>query len=122
MQGQTDKPNEAQVKRQEEKERPAPPSTMAAIEPSDIDRIQIGRRLGMENYDDITKNQTKIDRLIIWAKSKGAKNQIDMIGHINKLKRQLGGSATIYDIVLFAQLDAEKQAIKKQMSNMNPHV
>lgn len=92
-----------------------------SIDPADLDRLEVARRLGMEKLDTIKKHERRLDRLITWAKEKGAKDQLSVLAEISGLRRIAGRSASIYDLSLYAQMDSEKSAIQKNMDKIIPN-
>ena len=49
----------------------------------DIDRLMVARALRMDNVDEMKKHERRIDKILLWAKDKGATSEVDLLFRIS---------------------------------------
>ena len=75
-------------------------------QPIELDRLAVGRSLGIEDIQDMERHQNRIDKIIDWAKMKGATSQDDYVIELNHLRNKIG-SPTIFDLSVYINLEME---------------
>lgn len=81
--------------------------------PDDIDRIFLARALNMDKLDDIKDHERRLDKILLWAKEKGANTEVDLMAEINGLRNRLG-NPNIYAISVYVGLEMQKIALEKE--------
>lgn len=87
------------------------------IDVRDLDMLAVGRALGMNNIEQVKKNELRVSYLIDWAKSKGANDQLGLVAEIKGLIHRLG-SPSIHDLYVYTRLDTRKTETEDKMGKM----
>lgn len=85
--------------------------------PDDLDRVFLARALNMDKLDDMKDHERRLDKILLWAKEKGAKTEVDLMAEINGLRNRLG-NPNIYAISVYVGLEMQKIALEKQEAEL----
>lgn len=90
---------------------------------NELEKIYLARNLGMENFDDMKKYQDQLERLIAWAREKGATSREDIAWQVKSLAGRVGGPQFGNNIVQhlsqWAYLEMERNRLDRQMKEMS---
>lgn len=78
--------------------------------------MAIGRSLGIDDIVDMERHQSKLDKVIEWAKLRGAESTDDYIAELAGLRNRIG-NPTIFDLNVYLSIEMERMqtAEAKQM-------
>ena len=82
-----------------------------------LDRLAIGRSLHIEDIQDMERHQNRLDRIIEWAKLKGAKSQNDYIAELAHLRTKIG-NPSIFDVSVYVNIEMEHLATERQLNEL----
>ncbi len=91
--------------------------TIETQKPNDLDRLAVGRSLGIQDIQDMERHQNRLDRIIEWAQAKGAKNQSEYVAELAHLRNTIG-SPTIFDLTVYLNLEMEHMATEKAKTEL----
>lgn len=74
----------------------------------DFERSEIAHVFNIESKDGLKKHAERIDRMMEWARLKGAKDKYGIIAEINNLKSRIGGFRTLYDYSTYVYWEMER--------------
>lgn len=97
------------------------PETATAMKPTtvdDIDRLMVARALRMDNVDEMKKHERRIDKILLWAKDKGATSEVDLLSELAQLRNKMG-NPTIYDISVYIGLENQRREAEKALQDIN---
>lgn len=83
-----------------------------------LDRLQIARALRLDSLKDMEKHAHRLDKLAAWARSKGAKNEVDVTAEIASLRNRLG-SPTIHDLLVYISLQSEQEELLERAGEVS---
>lgn len=113
-------PKAEEIKVGKEEVKPEPVSPV--IENDDSEKLYLANSLGIKNLDEIRKNDLQIQRLVDWAKAKGATTREDIAWSIRQLAARVGtpaiGDGNIKHLSVYAYLELERLKIDKQLKEM----
>lgn len=96
----------------------------AAVESNDqdVERLGLGRSLGLDDLKQIEKYSHQLDRLIEWARMKGAQSREDIVWQVRQLRNVVGGPGIgnnyAQHLAQYAYLEMERMKIDAQMKEM----
>lgn len=92
----------------------------------EFDKNAVAKALGFDKFSSIKKYNHQIERLIEWAKMKGAKDHIDIVDSIKKLANRVGspplGTNIAQHLSTYAYLEMERLKIDKQLREMEADI
>lgn len=100
--------------------------TRSAIETTEIpertdidklDKIGLAKSLGLENFKEIDKYDEQLQRIINWAKTQGAKDQIDVLGLVKGLTTRLG-DRSIRNLSTYVYLESQRLALEAKIRRL----
>jgi len=98
------------------------PMESPAPEVDELVKLHLARSVGLERQSDIVKYQDQIDRLMEWAREKGAKNKEEMVWQVRQLANRIGGPTIgtnwVRHLANYAYLEMEKLKIDKQLQEL----
>lgn len=88
----------------------------------EYERMSIGKAVGLKDFPEVRKYAHQIDRLMEWARVKGAKDSEDMVWQIRQLANRVGGPTIgnnwAQHLSTYAYLEMEKLKIDKQLKEI----
>lgn len=104
----------------------AAPDGLIAPIADELEQLRLGRALGMENFEDISKFRDHIERIGEWSKMKGAKDIEDSIWMVRELLNRIGGPrngvSLARHISEYAHLEMERVKVDKQLRSFEPKI
>ena len=86
---------------------------------------QVGQELGLKNLGEVKANQNSVERIMEWAREKGAATDAEIVTFIKELAGRVGsptiGSNWAKHLSTYAYLELDKLRIEKQLKNMEKH-
>ncbi len=97
-------------------------SESLAITPDDegVFRTAVARMFDMESKDDLLLNKDRLDRMITWARGRGAIDRIGVIAELTQFRNSFG-RPSMYNMGMLIHLDNERMAISNEMNKFNDH-
>lgn len=85
-------------------------------------KMKVGEELGLKDFGDIKKNQHAVERIIEWARMKGAKDSSDLLWNVRQLANRVGssplGQSLAKHLSTYAYLEMERLKLDKELKNM----
>lgn len=83
----------------------------------DMLKLAIARILRIEKINDIHHQSDRLDKIIDWAKGKGALNKTDISVELTHLRNRLG-NPTIYELIAYIGLENERNSLENRQKDI----
>jgi len=102
--------------------KPPEPNNLDVPADGELEKLSLARSLGMDNLKELSKYSDQLERLVEWAKLKGAKSREDVIWEVRQLANRVGGPSignnNVQHLSQYAYLEMERLKLDKQMKEM----
>lgn len=101
------------------------PEDLGIPQDGELERLALARSLGLENLRDISRYHNQLDRIVEWAKAKGAVSREDVVWQVRQLMTRVGGPSLgnnwAQHLSQYAYLEMERMKLDGQLKEFEAH-